>query len=504
MTIPSVAPKHVEDDEHSEHECNSCVFSLEEEEEPSSHSYCIGSVYEDDINSRMVKTVTVIISHGSIVEEGDYFHTTIDESGRLVYTPNLSINSQNLTTFLPLISNIVQLSTNGDYYIKCQSQPTDEDITAIFGPDCLVQVIKVDAICSYYHDRRIDVSSTDCLRYQQSYSSLSAHSPSSNLPVKTVSASCCPGNADTTFSTSNELLERNPQNQSNLENDLQCQLKRFDEERQQMQIQIESLKSQNQIYCLQAKKHEDEKRNLQDCIKEIESKLHQTSDILMKEIDFISTKVLLLQNELMKACADKAALQEEIKILHARQKQQNGKCTESLQSETQLEELTKNFNDQNRLNSTDRNASTKNKSNPLSLTDAKNISNPSNRWNHHLSAISVRGLKVVQLFHQATSKDVVEPEKHQQTQSSTVSTIRRLSKTSFPEVFHKCKLGPDSSNTTCDKEYDQQDDVDDEDTYEENVNAARNIPNLNDVSSSQTSTSCDDRPRRLTLFRKTL
>jgi hypothetical protein len=145
MTIPSVAPKHVEDDEHSEHECNSCVFSLEEEEEPSSHSYCIGSVYEDDINSRMVKTVTVIISHGSIVEEGDYFHTTIDESGRLVYTPNLSINSQNLTTFLPLISNIVQLSTNGDYYIKCQSQPTDEDITAIFGPDCLVQVIKVDA-----------------------------------------------------------------------------------------------------------------------------------------------------------------------------------------------------------------------------------------------------------------------------------------------------------------------------------------------------------------------
>jgi hypothetical protein len=309
MTIPSVAPKHVEDDEHSEHECNSCVFSLEEEEEPSSHSYCIGSVYEDDINSRMVKTVTVIISHGSIVEEGDYFHTTIDESGRLVYTPNLSINSQNLTTFLPLISNIVQLSTNGDYYIKCQSQPTDEDITAIFGPDCLVQVIKVDAICSYYHDRRIDVSSTDC---------------------------------------------------------------------------------------------------------------------------------------------------------------------------------------------------TKNKSNPLSLTDAKNISNPSNRWNHHLSAISVRGLKVVQLFHQATSKDVVEPEKHQQTQSSTVSTIRRLSKTSFPEVFHKCKLGPHSSNTTCDKEYDQQDDVDDEDTYEENVNAARNIPNLNDVSSSQTSTSCDDRPRRLTLFRKTL
>ncbi len=458
MTIPSVAPKHVEDDEHSEHECNSCVFSLEEEEEPSSHSYCIGSVYEDDINSRMVKTVTVIISHGSIVEEGDYFHTTIDESGRLVYTPNLSINSQNLTTFLPLISNIVQLSTNGDYYIKCQSQPTDEDITAIFGPDCLVQVIKVDAICSYYHDRRIDVSSTDCLRYQQSYSSLSAHSPSSNLPVKTVSASCCPGNADTTFSTSNELLERNPQNQSNLENDLQCQLKRFDEERQQMQIQIESLKSQNQM----------------------------------------------LQNELMKACADKAALQEEIKILHARQKQQNGKCTESLQSETQLEELTKNFNDQNRLNSTDRNASTKNKSNPLSLTDAKNISNPSNRWNHHLSAISVRGLKVVQLFHQATSKDVVEPEKHQQTQSSTVSTIRRLSKTSFPEVFHKCKLGPHSSNTTCDKEYDQQDDVDDEDTYEENVNAARNIPNLNDVSSSQTSTSCDDRPRRLTLFRKTL
>ena len=38
----------------------------------------------------------------------------------------------------------------------------------------------------------------------------------------------------------------------------------------------------------------------------------------------------------------------------------------------------------------------------------------------------------------------------------------------------------------------------------ENVNAASNIPNLNDVSSSQTSTSCDDRPRRLTLFRKTL
>lgn len=498
MTIPSVPPNHVEDDEHSEQECDSCAFSQEEEDEedekgPSSYSNCIG-ISQGEINKRMMKTVTAIISNGSIIEESDYFHTSTDKSGRIVFTPNLNTNSKKPTTFLPLISNIVRLSDSGDYYIKCRSQPTDEDITSIFGPDCLVQVIKVDAIYSNYHDTVIDTSSSECRRHQQPSSTHSAHSISSVLSGKAVSTACCPADADTSFSASNEVDEISKLDQSNFENDLQRQLEKFGEERQEMQKQIDSLISQNQLYCLQTKKHEDEKRNLQECLKEMESKLHQTSDILMKEIDFISTKVLLLQNELTKVYADKAALQEEIENLHSRQIRRNGKFTESFQRGNQVEENAKEIYDQNIIHSTDWNAVATNESHSLSLPDTKNISHPSSRWNHHLSAIPFRGLKVVQLFNQATSEDVVEPDHHHQTQSSTASTIRRLSKTSFPDVLHKCKLGPDSS-TTYDNEYDIQ-------SYEENVNTKSSVPNPNALPSLQTC--CDKRPRRLALFRRSL
>jgi len=410
------------------------------------------------------RTVSAIVSGGSL-EEGKYFQKDVDGSGRVVFTPKISIGNGENFEFLKFVCNIIQLTTNGDYYIESKAEPTDNDIIAIFGQDCLVQVIKVDAVAG---DSQLGTADGSRPIPSEANDSTILPSPVPTLPTM-LPQSLVIGNTTTTSANSQRLHsheEEIAKLKKDFENQLKLQQDQFELERQDFQKQIASLTVLNDSSKDTIQNLENERIMLENRIVEIESKLHQTTDTLMNEIDFISTKVLLLQEDYNKVCAEKAELECK---LEKDQKASQGNAT----TESDTTEMDRNNNTNKREDM--HNNSAERRPSAITRRPSVDVTDNNKTWNHiALSWLAPKGSRnkeaassrknstssspaLITLFHagenvrSTTSSGTTKPPS---TAEQTATLMRRLSKTSYTDVLLQQNNNMNSHIECHDDEYD--------------------------------------------------